>query len=137
MSQSEETKPATILRSEAAFLTGVVTTLLFFSFGSAWLGDLSMSMMTVGLFIWLFAVMLWLSFGVVRHADCLAVILGEPYGTLILTLSVISIEVIMIAAVMLHGENNPTMARYHVLRANDRAQRHAWRDPTDWWAAPP
>ncbi len=111
MSQSKEKKPANIFRSEASLWTGVVTTLLFFSFGSAWLGDLSMSMMTVVLFIWLFAVMLWLSFGVVRHADCLAVILGEPYGTLILTLSVISIEVIMIAAVMLHGENNPTMAR--------------------------
>jgi Ca2+:H+ antiporter len=38
---------------------------------------------------------------VVRHADCLAIILGEPYGTLILTLAVISIEVIMIEAVML------------------------------------
>ena len=61
--------------------------------------------------MWLFIAMLWLSFGVVRHADCLAVILGEPYGTLILTLSVISIEVIMISAVMLTGENNPALAR--------------------------
>jgi len=55
--------------------------------------------------------MLWLAFNVVRHADSLAVTLGEPYGTLILTLSVISIEVIMISAVMLTGENNPTLAR--------------------------
>ena len=63
------------------------------------------------MFPWLFAVVLWLSFRVVHHADGLAVLLGEPYGTLILTLSVISIEVIMIAAVMLVGENNPTLAR--------------------------
>lgn len=55
--------------------------------------------------------MLWLAFSVVRHADSLAIILGEPYGTLILTLSVISIEVIMISAVMITGENNPTLAR--------------------------
>jgi Ca2+:H+ antiporter len=41
----------------------------------------------------------------------LAVLLGEPYGTLILIISVISIEVIMIAAVMLTGENNPALAR--------------------------
>ena len=36
---------------------------------------------------------------------------GEPYGTLILTLSVIGLEVIMIATVMVTGENVPTMAR--------------------------
>ncbi len=46
-----------------------------------------------------------------RHADCLAIILGELYGTLILRLAVISIEVVLIAAVMLTGENNPTLAR--------------------------
>src|SRR5215467_10643832 len=47
----------------------------------------------------------------VHHADCLAIKCGEPYGTLILTLSVISIEVMMISAAMLHGANNPTLAR--------------------------
>jgi Ca2+:H+ antiporter len=63
------------------------------------------------LFAWLFAVILWASFSVIRHADGLAILLGEPYGTLILTLSVIGIEVVMIAAVMLTGSNNPTLAR--------------------------
>jgi Ca2+:H+ antiporter len=48
---------------------------------------------------------------VVRHADCLAIECGEPYGTLILTLSAISIEVVMISTAMLHGANNPTLAR--------------------------
>ena len=63
------------------------------------------------LFFWLFLAMVALSFRVVRHADCLAIILGELYGTLILTLAVTIIEVIMISAVMLTGENNPTLAR--------------------------
>jgi Ca2+/H+ antiporter len=36
---------------------------------------------------------------------------GEPYGTLILTLAVTAIEVISISTIMLHGENNPTLAR--------------------------
>jgi Ca2+:H+ antiporter len=48
---------------------------------------------------------------VVRHADCLAIKFGEPYGTLILTLSAISIEVVMISTAMLHGANNPTLGR--------------------------
>src|SRR5205823_2953584 len=54
---------------------------------------------------------LWSAISVVRHADCLAIKCGEPYGTLILTLSAITIEVMMISAAMLHGENNPTLAR--------------------------
>jgi len=48
---------------------------------------------------------------VVRHADTLAHKLGEPLGTLILTLSVIGMEVSMVSAVMLSGKNNPVLAR--------------------------
>ena len=59
----------------------------------------------------LIAVMMWCAFNVVHHAECLADLLGEPYGTLILTLSVIGIEVALIAAVMLTGGGGPTVAR--------------------------
>ena len=62
-------------------------------------------------FAWLFAVVLWSAMRVAHHAEGLAEALGEPYGTLVLTLSVTFMEVTMIAAVMLHGENNPTLAR--------------------------
>jgi Ca2+:H+ antiporter len=62
-------------------------------------------------FCWLFGVILGSAMAVVRHAEHLAAILGEPYGTLILTLSVTFIEVMSISAVMLHGENNPTLVR--------------------------
>jgi Ca2+:H+ antiporter len=65
----------------------------------------------VSVFVWLFAVILWSAVCVVRHADSLAIRLGEPYGTLILTLSAISIEVAMISTAMLHGANNPTLGR--------------------------
>lgn len=51
------------------------------------------------------------SFGVVREADHLAHRLGEPYGTLILTLSIVSIEVILIAAVLLGPGEAPTIGR--------------------------
>jgi hypothetical protein len=63
------------------------------------------------MFGWLFAIILWSAIRVVHHAECLAQKLGEPYGTLILTLSVITIEVMMIATLMLHGSNNPGLAR--------------------------
>ncbi len=100
-----------IFGSELALWLGAITTLVFYLFGSTWLGDLSETLWYLFMFGWLFGSMMWLSFSVVRHADYLAIKLGEPYGTLILTLSVISIEVIVISAVMLTGSDNPTLAR--------------------------
>ena len=63
------------------------------------------------IFGWLFGVVLASALAVVRHAERIAEALGEPYGTLVLTLSVTAIEVFSVSAVMLHGENNPTLVR--------------------------
>ena len=49
--------------------------------------------------------------GVAHHADQLAELLGEPLGTLVLTGSVIVIELALIASTMMTGESNPTLAR--------------------------
>ncbi len=62
-------------------------------------------------FGWLFGVILGSAMSVVRQAEHIAAILGEPFGTLVLTLSVTFIEVMSITAVMLHGANNPTLVR--------------------------
>ncbi len=101
----------TILRAEAPLLGGAVTNAIFFTVGKGWTEDFSHPFLTVVLFGWLFAVMVWCAFGVVRHAEVLAEHLGEPYGTLILTIAVISIEVAIMATVMLHGGPNPTLPR--------------------------
>jgi Ca2+:H+ antiporter len=116
MPKQAKTAPAksdlpTTLRAEAPLLGGVVTTAIFFTVGKAWTEDFSHPVLTVALFLWLFAVMVWCAFGVVRHAEVLAQHLGEPYGTLILTIAVISIEVAIMATVMLHGGPNPTLPR--------------------------
>jgi len=65
----------------------------------------------VFIFVWLFTVILGSVLCVVRHADHLAVKLGEPYGTLILTLAVTAVEVMSISAMMLHGAGKPTLVR--------------------------
>jgi Ca2+:H+ antiporter len=101
----------TVLWSEAAVVLGAITTALFYAFSDALLSNLLPNLWSILLFLWLFGTMLWCAFGVVRHADCLAELLGEPYGTLILTLAVISIEVSLISSIMLHGANEPTLAR--------------------------
>lgn len=102
-----------VVRSEFSLIVGVLTVLFFMLVGGKWLeGIENLSYpLILFLFVWLFTVMLMASFKVVQHADMLAVKLGEPYGTLILTLSVITIEVSMISAVMLVGDNNPTLGR--------------------------
>lgn len=53
-------------------------------------------------------------FVVLRHAETVAHHVGEPYGTLVLTLSVTTIEASLIVSMMLHGANNPTLARESV-----------------------
>lgn len=53
-------------------------------------------------------------FAALEHAEHIAHRVGEPYGTLVLTLAVTSIEVSIIVSMMLHGSNNPTLARESV-----------------------
>ncbi|UOA08460.1 calcium:proton antiporter [Methylobacter sp. S3L5C] len=80
-------------------------------FGADWLGESLNTMIAAGVFIVLFITILTASFGVVREADHLAYQLGEPYGTLILTLAIVSIEVILIASVLLGPGEFPTIGR--------------------------
>jgi Ca2+:H+ antiporter len=99
------------ISGEFALLIGLGTAAIFFAAGSQLVEIVAHPAAMIVVFLWLFAVILWLAICVVRHADCLAIKLGEPYGTLILTLSAISIEVVMISTAMLHGANNPTLGR--------------------------
>src|SRR5881398_1124654 len=99
------------IRGEFPLLVGLGTVAIFWGTGSRLVEIIAHPVALIVVFLWLFAVILWSAVCVVRHADCLAVKWGEPYGTLVLTLSAIVIEVVMISAAMLHGENNPTLGR--------------------------
>jgi Ca2+:H+ antiporter len=99
------------LRQEWLLGAAFATTALFLLFGKGWLADLSNPFWFVLMLVWLFAIIMGSAFAVVHHAESLAVRLGEPLGTLVLTLSVIGIEVMMISAVMLTGEGKPALAR--------------------------
>lgn len=55
------------------------------------------------------------AFGVMEQAEGLAHRLGDPYGTLVLTLSVVAIEVILISAVLLGPGDHATIARDSVM----------------------
>jgi Ca2+:H+ antiporter len=99
------------LRSEFPLLIGFGTVAIFWGTGNRLVEIIAHPVALIVVFLWLFAVILWSAVSVARHADCLAIKWGEPYGTLVLTLSAITIEVVMVSTAMLHGENNPTLGR--------------------------
>src|SRR5260370_11350244 len=101
----------TFVREEYLLFIALATAVTFLALGNQILEDVTHPWVLGAVFVLLLAAVLWSAVSVVRHADCLAIKYGEPYGTLILTLSAISIEVVMISAAMLHGANNPTLAR--------------------------
>lgn len=57
------------------------------------------------------ASILYSAFSVVRHADVLAHRFGEPYGSLILSLAIVILEVGLISILMLSGAAAPTLMR--------------------------
>ncbi len=100
-----------VLRRDWPLGAALPTAILFVLFGKGWLADLSNPFWFGLMTLWLFAAVLLAAFSIVHHAEHLAVKLGEPLGTLVLTLSVIGIEVMMISAVMLTGKGDPVLAR--------------------------
>jgi len=105
--RSRHLPPRTLIKLAVAW--GVV--LVFMLGGPTWLHAPIDPVVAVIAFIVIFVTILVAAFGVVHEADYLAHQLGEPYGTLILTLSIVSIEVILIAAVLLGPGENPTIGR--------------------------
>jgi Ca2+:H+ antiporter len=100
-----------LLRTEWFLPISVATAAAFWFFGGQLHAELTNPMRQFLVFVWLFATILVSALAVVRHAEHLARRLGEPLGTVILTLAVTAIEATSISAVMMHGENNPTLVR--------------------------
>lgn len=56
-------------------------------------------------------------FATLEHAEVVGVRVGEPYGTLVLTIAVTIIEVAIMASMIEHGADDPTEAREAVFSA--------------------
>ncbi|MBK9160904.1 MAG: calcium:proton antiporter [Nitrosomonadales bacterium] len=69
-----------------------------------------------GLLTIILAAIIGVAFRIAHHAEVLAIRLGEPYGTLILTLAAVSVEVVILV-VLMTGEPNATLARDTVFAA--------------------
>lgn len=73
--------------------------------------DFAASTQGLTLAILLGPVLIGAVFAAVYHAETLAHALGEPFGTLILTVAVTVIELALIVSVMLAGDSSPTLVR--------------------------
>lgn len=83
---------------------------LFFAPGAV-AAALGSSVLVILLLAFICAVILVNAVAIVRHADVLAHRLGEPGGTLLLTLAVTGLEVAMVGFTMSTGAEKPTLAR--------------------------
>ena len=81
-----------------------------FSGVMAWLLVQPTNVVLAGLAL-LSGVVLVLSKSVANQADRVSELIGQPYGTLVLTAAVMTIELALVASTMLTGESNPTLAR--------------------------
>ena len=92
-------------------LVGIAALLsIEFSDVMAWLLVQPTATVLTGLAL-LSGVVLMLSKSVAGHADRVSELIGQPYGTLVLTAAVMVIELSLVASTMLTGEANPTLAR--------------------------
>lgn len=95
-----------------------VTVVIFLLFGKQWIGDTMSGALAATLFIWLFVTMVWSAFGAIKVADKLAEILGEPLGSLVLTLTIIGLEGVLIGIAILTSDSGATMGRDTLFGAN-------------------
>jgi Ca2+:H+ antiporter len=97
------------LRREWPLVASFTTAALFLVFGTRWLADLSNPFWLTFLVAWLLAVIVLSAFAMVRHGESLAIKLGEPRGTLIMTLAATGTEVMLISAFMFnrHEDSSP------------------------------
>lgn len=105
MSVSAVVVPALALTLAAGFL-----------FGERWISQIPASIdfvpPTFAAFVLIGAV-----FAALQHAEIIGARVGEPYGTLVLTIAVTVIEVAIMASMIEHGEEDPTEAREAVFSA--------------------
>ncbi len=102
------------LRHEVPILIALLVLALGFAFEHAAVAHGGAALW--GLLAVILAAVIGLSLRISHHAEVLALRLGEPYGTLILTLAAVSVEVVILV-VLLQGAPNPTLARDTVFAA--------------------
>jgi Ca2+:H+ antiporter len=97
-----------LFKQEKLLLIALLAALVAYGIEGALLGQgASVALIVAGVLV---AVIICASMRVAFHAEVLAEKVGDPYGTMILTLSAVLVEVVILAILMSH-EPSPTLAR--------------------------
>lgn len=105
-------KPIPVVsKLDLALLLGIVTAVVSHATHHVVDGKEFLSAWGVFQLVWTFLIVLACAFRAMQRADAIAERLGEPLGTIVLTMSAIAIEISMISAVMLTANPIPTVAR--------------------------
>ena len=97
-----------LLKQEAFLLLAIVATCVAYPLEHWLLGNGQVVALVAGLV--LVAFIICASMRVAHHAEVLAEKVGDPYGTMILTLSAVLVEVVILA-IMMNNEPSPTLVR--------------------------
>ena len=86
------------VRRESKLVTGLIALVIVYSVEvTPFIGPVGhFGILTDGVFAVLLAIIIFAATGVVHHAEALAKIFGEPYGTLLLTMTAVIVEVVML-----------------------------------------
>jgi Ca2+:H+ antiporter len=95
-----------------------LTVALFLLLGGTWLAEPIAPLTAAVLFVWLFATMAWSAFGALKVADKVAELLGEPLGSLVLTLTIIGLEGVLIGIAITTSASGATIGRDTLFGAN-------------------
>ncbi len=97
-----------LIRQERSLLIPIVMAVLAYLFEHAIL-ETGQAASLIGAALLIGAIVI-ASMRVAHHAEILALKVGDPYGTMILTLSAVAVEVIILA-IMMNNEASPTLVR--------------------------
>jgi hypothetical protein len=121
--EGKKVEKTTSLAREEGFLgVSLLSSFVFLALGGLLMGRLASPLWLALILIWLLVAVLGSVFAVVRHADHLAIRLGEPYGTLMLTLACISFSSVPTCCLSSKG---------------DREAHHGLRRRGDWHEGAP
>jgi Ca2+:H+ antiporter len=99
---------SSILKEERFLLISLAVAVVAF-FGEHWVLEMGRGAAILAA-IALIATIVLASMRVAHHAEVLAIKVGDPYGTMILTLAAVAVEVIILA-ILMSGESSPTLVR--------------------------
>jgi Ca2+:H+ antiporter len=102
-----------VWREETSLLAAIpAIALCYFVKNTAYIGGAgSFGALNDVFLVFSFGMVVWNAMAISRHAERLAKRLGDPYGTMILTLSAIAVEVVMVITMMTHGGADPQVGR--------------------------